>query len=171
MSHGVVYSYLCWKWGWPHTHWKGSVDPGQFSAVSHLQNRSWVVFRSKVHLSFHTKQPAQNRKYLGPARHWTGCRVCKSHTETEPSLLWDVIKESAICRCFLQPQTVVKFYCLSHEVLLCFLWKTVCLYVTKLIAPLFNRTLWVYFEFKMLLWIIFHLLFMSARVYFQNAQC
>lgn len=75
--------------------------------------------------------------------------------ETEPLLLWDVIEESAVCRWLLQLQTVAKFCCLSDEVLLCFLWKTLCLYVTKLIAPLFNRTLWVYFKLKMLLWIVF----------------
>lgn len=143
---------------------------GQLSAVSHLQNSRWVVFRSKVHVSFHTNQPAQNGKYLGAARHWTGCRLCKSHT-LPASLLWDVIRESAICRWFLQLQPLVKFCCLSDEVLLCFLWKTLCSYVTKLIAPQFDRILWVYFKFKMFLQIILSLLLMLARVYFWIAQC
>jgi len=49
----------------------------------------------------------------------------------------------------------------------------VCLCVTELIALQFNRVqvLSIYFKFKLLLLIIFHLLLMSTRVYFKSTQC
>lgn len=63
---------------------KGSVVPGQFSAVSHLQSSRWLVLRSKLHLSFHTNLLRMGSTWEQPA---TGLDAeSADNTQTEPSL-------------------------------------------------------------------------------------